>query len=142
MNPHRSLFSQYPLVQLAVALAAGICAANYLPIRLGIALSAGAVSSGLLLFFVLKNKSQAAGVALLFTMLLAGMTLAELERRSDNSSQLRGLIEQSENQTLTLTGWLDGPPEFARDRVYLSLRVENVTGRVSLLVTLRDPNEF
>ena len=31
MNPHRSLFSQHPLAQLAVAFSAGICAANYLP---------------------------------------------------------------------------------------------------------------
>ncbi len=141
MNPHRSLFSQYPLVQLAVAFSAGICAANYLPIKLGYSLSACAIWSATLLF-LLRKRVQLAGVALMFAMLLAGMALAELEWRSDNSSQIRGLVEQSGDEPRTLIGWLDGPPEFARDRVYLSLRVENVPGRVSLLVTLRDANEF
>lgn len=142
MNPHRSLFSQYPLVQLAVAFAAGVCAANDHPIRMSYSLGAGAVSSALLLIFVLKKRVRLAGVALLFAMLFAAMVLAELERRRENSNQIRGVVEQSENQTLKLEGWLDDPPELARDRVYLSLRVENVTGRVSLLVTLRDVNEF
>jgi len=145
MNPHRSLFSQYPLVQHAVAFSTGVFAATYFPIRLGYSLCAGAVWAALLVILVLKKRVQVAGVALLFAMLVAGMVLADLERRSGNSNQIRGLVEQSENQTLTLTGWLDGPPEFARDRVYLSLRVEDVSGRVSLLVTLRDAaiaNEF
>jgi len=71
-------------------------------------------------------------------MFFVGAALAELERRADNSSHLKRLIEQSEGEFFTLTGWLDGPPEFARDRVYLSLHVENVAGRVSLLAPLRD----
>jgi competence protein ComEC len=145
MNPHRNLFSQYPLVQLAIAFSAGVCAANYFPIALGYSLSAGAVWSALLLVLVVKKRVPLAGVALLFAMFFAGMVLAELESRSDNSNKIRSLVEQTENQTFTLNGWLDGPPEFSRDRVYLSLHVENVTGRVSLLVTLRDAaitNEF
>ena len=45
-------------------------------------------------------------------------------------------------KTWLLTGVLDGPPEFARDRVYLSLRVEkisdlNASGRVWLLLPFR-----
>ena len=136
MNPHRSLFSQHPLVQLALAFSSGVCAANYVSIRLSWLLGAGAVCSTLLLSFVQKNRMQVAGVTLLSAMFMSGMVLVELERR--NESSLRRLLEQSEDQQLTLTGALDGPPEFARDRVYLSMRVENVTGRVSLLVTLRD----
>lgn len=138
MNPHRVLFSQIPLVQLAAVFSAGICAANYLSIRLSYALGAGAIWFALLLFFVLRNRVQAAGMALLFAMFCNGAVLANLERRADESRELKNLLEQSEGETLTLTGWLDGPPEFARERVYLSLRVENVPGRVSLLVTLRD----
>jgi competence protein ComEC len=78
-------------------------------------------------------------------LFFTGATLAELQQRADNSHPLKNLVEQSEGEPFTVTGWLDGPPEFARDRVYLSLRVENVSGRVSLLVTLRDAtitNEF
>jgi len=78
-------------------------------------------------------------------MIFMGATLANLERRADDSRPLKTLIEQSEGEPLTLTGWLDSPPEFARERVYLSLRVENIPGRVPLLVSLKDTtavNEF
>jgi competence protein ComEC len=95
----------------------------------------------MLILFV-KQRFRLAALSLLSALFFTGATLAELERRADESHPLRNLIEQSEGEPLTLTGWLDGPPEFARDRVYLSLRVENVTGRVSLLVTLRDTNQL
>lgn len=138
MKPHRSLFSQHPLVQLGIAFSAGICAANYLSIRFGYALGAGAVWSVLLLILVLKNRVQIAGVVLLSAIFFAGALINDLERRADDSRVLKTIVEQSDDGPFALTGWLDGPPEFARDRVYLSLRVENVSGRVSLLVPLRD----
>ena len=132
MHPHRSLFSQHPLAQLAVAFAVGICTANYFSVRLGVSL--GVVCSVLALVLVLKKRLQVAGIILLASFFFTGAVLAELERRSSGSSGLRTLVEQP----CTLTGWLDGPPEFARDRVYLSLRVEEPSpGRVSLLVPLR-----
>ena len=43
------------------------------------------------------------------------------------------------DKSVTLTGVLDGPPEFARDRLYITLCVERIdseaitNGRVSLL---------
>ncbi len=133
MYPHRSLFSQHPLAQLAVAFAVGICTADSFSVRLGISL--GVVCSVLALIFLLKKRLQVAGIVLLATFFFTGVVLAELERRSNGSSGIRNLVEQP----CTLTGWLDGPPEFARDRVYLSLRVEGPTpGRVSLLAPLRN----
>ena len=59
---------------------------------------------------------------LLLAMFCAGVALALLERRADESSELKRFVDKS----VTLTGVLDGPPEFARDRLYLSLRVERV----------------
>ena len=138
MRPHSSLFSHYPLVHLAVAFAAGICTAS----SLTISLFAGLAFTGLTLTLFIKQRFRLATLALLSALFFAGATLAELERRADNSRPLQALIEQSEGETFTLTGWLDGPPELARDRVYLSLRVENVIGRVSLLVTFREASEF
>jgi hypothetical protein len=94
-----------------------------------------------LLLFI-KQRQQPAALALLSALLFTGAVLATLERRADESRELRNLVG---DEPLTLTGWLDGPPEFARDRVYLSLRVENVAGRVSLLAPIRDAstrNEF
>ena len=123
MNPHRSRFSQHPLVQLAIAFAAGIWAANYLSIKLSYALAAGALCSAVALSLVVKNQVQAAGAALLCAMFFAGVVLTQQEERAGSASGIKHLVEQSDNQPLTLTGWLDAPPEIARDRVYLSLHV-------------------
>jgi competence protein ComEC len=129
MNPHRSVFSQHPLAQLAVAFAGGVCAAHYFPSRIGFTLIAGVVCSALVVFLVLKKKLSAAGLLLLLAMVFAGAVLADLERRPDDANDLN-------DQLTELTGVLDRPPEFARDRVYLSLRVER--GRVSILATFRN----
>src|SRR5688572_20941748 len=120
MNPHQSLFSQHPLTQLAVAFAAGVCAAPYC--SFGIAVVVGAVCSALAAGLVLKRRVQAAGVLLLLAMFFAGVALAVLERRVDESSELKRFVDKS----VTLTGVLDGPPEFARDRVYMTLCVERI----------------
>jgi len=100
------------------------------------------VFTAITLTLLIKHRLLFAGLTLLSAIFFAGATLTKLEGRADSSSPLRLLLEQSDGAPITLTGWLDGPPEFARDRVYLSLRVENVRGRVSLLVTLRDTTEF
>jgi competence protein ComEC len=142
MNPHRSLFSQHPLTQLAVAFAAGVCAAHYFSWRLGIVLIFGVVCSVVAVTLLVRKRVQAAGLVLLCAMFFAGVTLASLERRADESSELKKFVDES-TKSVTLTGVLDGPPEFARDRLYLSVRVEGidseaiVNGRVSLLAPFR-----
>src|SRR5262245_49162000 len=112
MSPHRSLFSQHPLAQLAVAFAAGVCAAHYFPLRLSGAL--GAVCFALVV--VLRNR-RAAGIVLLLAMFFAGTTLAELERRAGETSDLKRVLTQTTDDYFTLSGVLDRPPEFARDRL-------------------------
>src|ERR1044072_2129148 len=124
MHPHRSLFSQHPLAQLAVAFAAGIYGANYFQLKVSV--SIGVVCS--VLAVLLRKKLRLAGIMLLASVFFTGVVLAELEMRRQNP------IRSSVEQPITITGWLDGPPEFARDRVYLSLRVEEpASGRVTLL---------
>src|SRR6185503_9644458 len=140
MRPHSNLFPHHPLVHLAIALSAGICTSHYVSLKFSLA--AGAVFTAITLTLLIKHRLLFAGLTLLSAIFFAGATLTKLEGRADSSSPLRLLLEQSDGAPITLTGWLDGPPEFARDRVYLSLRVENVRGRVSLLVTLRDTTEF
>jgi competence protein ComEC len=129
MNPHRCLFSQYPLAQLASAFSLGICAANYLPTKFGFSLVACAVCSVVTLIAALKKRVPWAGLALLSAFLFAGQTIALLEGRSESPI---------DGELLTVTGVLDGPPEFARDRLYLSVRVEHgPLQRVWLLAPLR-----
>jgi competence protein ComEC len=136
MHPHSNVFAHHPFIYLSVALSVGICTAPYFSSTFS--LSAGLLFSAITLALFIKQRLRLAALALLPAMVFTGTTLAKLERRADESRELKKLVEQSEGAPLTLIGWLDGPPEFAQERVYLSLRVENVPGRVSLLVTLRD----
>lgn len=119
MNPHFTLFSKYPLVQFAVPFCLGICAAEYLPYpAIG---SLGCVV--VVLVALLRNRLRLAGYALLMAMFFTGA----LQQR-----QPRQLIPSG--RSLVLTGVLNGPPEYARDRVYLNLKVEHgFEGSVSLL---------
>ncbi|HZN01873.1 MAG TPA: DNA internalization-related competence protein ComEC/Rec2 [Pyrinomonadaceae bacterium] len=147
MNPHRSLFSLHPLAQLAVAFAAGICAAEYLPASLVFSLVPGAVSLVLAVLFVSKKKTFVAGGLLLVALLFAGAVLAVLEKRAEQGSDIKHVLDDHEGERLKLTGVLDGPPEFARDKVYLSLRVEQVaeskaSGRVWLLAPIRNGDRY
>ena len=136
MNPHRSLFSQHPLAQIAVAFSSGICGASYLPAKLGFSLIACAVCSVSALVGVLKKRVHWAGFVLLLAFFFAGQTIALLERRSESQSSVT-----NGKSSLTLTGVLDGPPEFARDRVYLSLRVEDGQAKRVLLLAPFRPAE-
>jgi competence protein ComEC len=138
MNPH---FSQYPLAQLATVFACGICAATYLPTSFKFALVAGVVCSISSLLFLIRKRTTLAGVALLFAFFFAGETLALLEALAASRRTIRNYAD---DRSVTLTGVLDGPPEYARDKLYLSLRVERIDsetiaqGRVWLLAPFRN----
>ncbi len=138
MSPHKSLFSQHPLFQFALAFAAGICAAGYLSTTSAVVACALCTAAGVV--SLLKARQGMAGAALLVAFFFVGQTLAVLEKRVVSTFVTDELI----GRPLLLTGVLDGPPESARDRVYLSLRVErinnsemNLSGRVWLLVPSR-----
>src|SRR5687768_12832860 len=94
MNPHRSLFSHYPLAQLAIAFSAGICAATYSPCGARFLLVAGAVCSLLSLVFVIKKWLPAAGVALLLAFFFSGVTLALFEQRAEQSSGIKKFLDE------------------------------------------------
>src|SRR5262245_36798427 len=141
MSPHRNLFSKHPFAQLAVAFAAGVCAVYYLPFKLSVTL--GAVCFALAIILVFSNRWRVVGFVLLLATLFAGATLAQLQRLAGDTSDIKRVLTQSTDDHFTLTGVLDRPPEFARDRVYLSLRVERISdsfarGRVSILATFRN----
>jgi competence protein ComEC len=87
------------------------------------------------LIAVLKKQLSLSGVAVLLAFLFAGQTIALLERHPE--------ISLVDGESLTLTGVLDGPPEFARDRLYLSVRVEQGPAkRVWLLAPFRREHEY
>ena len=122
MNPHRVLFSQYPLVQLAVPFCLGICACAYVPAPV----VSGAICSIAAVAALVKDRLRFAGWALLAATFFAGAVLAVQQRPPL-------LLEPG---SMVLNGVLDGPTEVARDGIYLKLRVEH--GLVSLMA----PAEF
>lgn len=122
MNPHK--LTHYPLVHLSVALSAGICVQN----NRGIAIAGGAVCSLAALILIIRNRITPAAIALLLAFFFAGQMLTQ-NRATDFTDGER-----------IFTGVLDGPPEYARDRVYLSVRVEGL-GRVWLMAPFRDAGQ-
>lgn len=122
MRPHHASFSRQPLTQLAIAFSAGVCVAHYCTTRLPIFAVLGAVCTAVSLLGVLVRRSRIAAATLLLATTFAGATLAVLERDKQRS----GLWHTREKQTITLTGILIGPPEFGKDRLYLTLRVERL----------------
>ena len=141
--PHQRLFSLYPLFQLALAFSAGIFTANTVHIKPVIVITVAALSSLLALLMLLKRKLVVSGLALLIAFLTAGASLASGEQRESTNGSLEIAIDAG-REAVSLTGVLDEPPDFARDRVYLLLRVEklnfrgneqSVAGFVSLLAS-------
>src|SRR5689334_13542863 len=107
MNPHKNLFTQYPLVQFAIAFSTGVCVAAYgPPIRIVYLSIGGGVFSIVALVLVLKRRLMLAAWALLAAMFFAGAVLGIAQPR---------VQQLPAGQTLVLTGVLDGPPELARD---------------------------
>ena len=95
------------------------------------------------LIFVLNKRIAPARIVLLLSFFFVGQTLALLEARPAPQTSVRNFT----GKPLVVTGVMDGPPEYARDRVYLSLRVERISiddsdlsssGRVWLLAPFRN----
>lgn len=117
-DPHQVCFHKYPLVQIAVPFCLGITAVEYVPYP-----AIGSFGCAVVvLIALLKDRLRLAGYMLLVALFFTGAI---------RQGQTRQLIPAG---LLVLTGVLDGPPEYARDRVYLNLKVEHgFEGSVSLL---------
>jgi competence protein ComEC len=134
IQPH----TQYPLVHLAAALAAGIAASHYLPSRTWFI--AGCCASCLILSVSALRKLNL--VLLLFAFLLTGLALG-LQSHHQSKSPLRHWLS-TQTSSVVLTGMLERPPEIARDRIYFLLKVDSISseavaGRVSLLLPINSP---
>ena len=130
--PHQALFTQHPLAQLALAFIAGILTSNLFPSHLAISVALYALFSVTALPALLRNRTSAAARSLLLAMFFAGAALAVLEKVSAPASQVKRLISDEVigvNEPVELTGVLNGPPEFARGKVYLPLRVESLSSK-------------
>lgn len=142
MNPHRASLSRHPLAEIAIAFAAGVCAANYFATWLVVLCIVGGVCTAAVIVALAKRKLLFAGVSLLLAVSVAGAVLAVQERKDDGASELGQFV----GKPLIVNGVLNGPPEFGRDRLYLTLKVERLdvdgssrisAGVVSLMAPFR-----
>ena len=130
--PHQPLFAQHPLAQLAVAFSAGILVSNLLPNGLKSLLTLFAVLSTTSLVAFLRDKRSSAVLSLLLAMFFAGAYLALLEKQMAPTNGVKQLIAEGvvgTNDPVELTGTLDGPAEFAREEIYLKLKVESLNNK-------------
>ena len=84
MRPHSNLFPHYPLVHLTVSFSAGICTSPYCSLKLSII--AGMLCTALTLLLFIKQRLSPAALMLSTAMFFTGAVLADLERRTDESS--------------------------------------------------------
>jgi competence protein ComEC len=129
-NPHVPLFTQSPLAQLAISFCAGILSLNLWRGGLPILLVLGALCSIAALLALFRRHHAIAGISLVCAMFFSGGSLAWLGQRRGAKDGLKQLMSRNTipaRTSLELTGVLDGPPEFARDRIYLLLRVESLS---------------
>ena len=156
-SPHDRLFSHFPLLQLAVAFSSGVLAASYAAVRLHILISIAATLSLLLIAAVIRKRLRFAGVLLLASFFLTGASLSLIQQQPPAANSIQQLLHDrsiSEDQSLVLNGVINAPPEFARDRLHLILKVEmierrdmsvRVSGDVALLATFKtnaDKNDY
>jgi competence protein ComEC len=143
-NPHDRLFSHYPLLQLALAFAAGILFAHNFNFKTNFYLQSTAVCSVVAIVSFALRRGTISGHSLLLAFAFAGGCLLELETTAPPQGGVKQLLERkviSEEQSVILTGTLNGPVEYARDRLYMVVNVEeifaaNYQGRVSGVVSL------
>jgi competence protein ComEC len=152
-HPHNRLFSHHPLFQLSLAYVAGVMTASFVSTRTFVGIAMCAMSSLLALVSFVTRKYQCAGFLLLFSLFFAGLTLSVIEKQSLSANSLKQLLETGcidNRQSVLLTGVLEQPPELSRDRVYLVLRVEEVSsetfegqvnGSVALSALFKTPND-
>jgi competence protein ComEC len=144
INSHNRLFSHHPLFQLSLAYVAGVVTASLVSTRSFVAIAMCAMSSLLVLVSFVKRKYQCAGFILLSSLFFDGLALSVIEKQSLPQNSLKQLLETGcidDRQSVLLTGVLEQPPEFSRERVYLVLRLEEISsetfeGRVNGSVAL------
>lgn len=143
-KPHRQ-FSLYPLVQLAVALATGIFLADKLNSKPNVWVICG-VAFALAAVLSAYANSRQTGLVILIATFFAGGSLASLDLNRSQEGTLKSLLDHSKI-VAHVTATLEQQPEYAFDRMFLTLRVESVsiddhetvaTGLVTLLAPFRN----
>ncbi|HEY6122470.1 MAG TPA: ComEC/Rec2 family competence protein, partial [Pyrinomonadaceae bacterium] len=124
--PHQPLFTQAPLAQLAAAFSTGLLSADHIHVPVFVLVSCGILFSLLTLIAVVKHRIVLGGAWLLVAMFFAG-AIVENNDGLPPSNPLKDLLQErlsSPGDPIQLTGVIDGAVDFAFDRVYFTLKVD------------------
>lgn len=130
-------FAAHPLAQLATAFALGIFGGLYFVVALSTIISLAALATlmaGVMLITAERRKRELRSTVILVTLatFLVGGALASIEKSKIPANQLRSLLEKGTiavGEPVEITGVLEREPEIAPERLYLQLRLENVSSR-------------
>src|SRR5262245_27912596 len=127
MNPHVRSFSHCPLFQLSIACAVGIALSTYIPAKLTFLITGLAITTIVASVSILIDRTRFAGASLLLGVLLAASCLTVLQNRA-SPSQLKTLIDRRvvDAESVSLTGVITGPVEFAQDGIHFSVKADAV----------------
>ncbi|HKE56163.1 MAG TPA: ComEC/Rec2 family competence protein, partial [Pyrinomonadaceae bacterium] len=130
-NPHLRLFSSHPLAQIAIAFSCGIISSTWFFRNTTLLIGCGCLSL-VVVIALYKRYYIIAGISLLSAFVLAGALLATCETRPESADSIKHLLLAGVidgDDTLELVGTLNTAPEFARDRAYMTLRVERLKAK-------------
>lgn len=142
----------YPLAHLAAAFAGGVMADRYVAVWISISLAA--ICSLVAIAFLIKGAKHFAAAFVMIAFLFSGATLASFEKENIASDRLKRLLDEgliAVGEAVEITGVLEREPEVARQRLYLTLRVERIrvkgvereaSGVVALLAIPKEPNHY
>ncbi|HKO97880.1 MAG TPA: ComEC/Rec2 family competence protein [Pyrinomonadaceae bacterium] len=121
----------FPLAVLAAAFAVGMLPVltSSLNVSLRGIVLAAVLCASISIVLLLKRSRRLAGLLVVLAFMFSGAALATIDHTTDRAS-VKYLIESGaikSGQPVEITGVLSREPETARDRQYLTLRVERVT---------------
>ncbi|MDQ2936111.1 MAG: ComEC/Rec2 family competence protein [Acidobacteriota bacterium] len=120
-------FAAYPLAQLAAGSALGILGAQFFASPIPLLVTLAGLTTLLAAVALIRGKNGLATTFVFFSMLLAGGSLASIEKSNVPINQLRRLLTEGTiavGEPVELTGVLARDPEVAPQRLYIFLRVE------------------
>jgi competence protein ComEC len=142
-----------PLAQLAAAFAGGVLAGRYTGISVWTSILLAAICSLVALAALIRGSKPFAASFVTIAFLFSGATLASLEKQNIATDRLKRLLDEGSiavGEPVEITGVLEREPEVARQRLYLTLRVERIrakggereaSGVVALLATPTASNQ-
>ncbi|MGB9178963.1 MAG: ComEC/Rec2 family competence protein, partial [Pyrinomonadaceae bacterium] len=130
--PLQTSFAPHPLALLATSFATGILAAHFIALHVSVLLVLCALCSLLVIYFLSRRHLGLCTLLFSIAFLLAGATLAILEKGSVAANRVKRFYESGQitsGDPVEVTGVIELMPETAPDGFYLTLRVEKLRAK-------------